>query len=329
MVECEISFDLELDDTQRVRVEMHSFVNVMNVLMAELHMLRMVMRDPLALSHSLQLCDNILMAFNSMPTAAGALEEMERARPIILSDIRVGLADTRIMPDDEPFVEVSIENVQAMLGIIELRVREMLARRAMPSPWRIFTPLELRADLRQVFNTMQRRSRGRYGIVFSADLHTGSDYLIELKLSPPPGEENFFLPAAIPDTLRDLVANSRKYSLPGTRITAELMDDGECATLRVSDEGRGIPGPEIERVVRFGVRGTNVREDETRGGGFGLTKAYYLCRQFGGRMWIASEPGRGTVVTLRLPSRKPALSAAAVPEGNASEAAPPDYETLS
>lgn len=304
MVKREIVFDLVLDSTQRARVEMHSFLNVMNVLMAELQMLRMVMRDPLALSHSLDLCDSILMTFGQMSATPHTLEEMERVRPIILSDIRVGLASTHIMPDDEPFIEKSIENIQAMMGIIELRVREMLARRAMSTPWHTFTPLELRADLRQVFNTMQRRSRGRYGIVFNADLHTANDYLIDLRLTTPPGEDIFYLPAALPDSLRDLVANSRKYSQPGSRITAELNDDGSCITLRVVDEGRGIPEQDFDRVVRYGVRGSNVRDDETRGGGFGLTKAYYLCKQFEGRMWIASKPGKGTEITLMLPSRK-------------------------
>ena len=313
MVEYEISFPLELDDTQRARVEMHTFVNVMNVLMAELQMLRIMMRDPLALSHSLQLCDDIILAFNSVPTASSALEEMERVRPIILSDIRVGLADTRIMPDDEPFVETAIESIHSILGIIELRVREMMARHALTTSWHTFTPLALQADLRQVFTTMQQRARGRYGIVFSAALHTASDYYIDLQLRPASSKETLYLPAALPDTLRDLVANSRKYSLPGTRITAELADGGSEIILRVTDQGRGIPEEEIERVVRYGVRGSNVREDETRGGGFGLTKAYYLCKQFGGRMWIASRPGRGTVVTLRIPSRKGHVAEALAP----------------
>lgn len=303
MIEREICLDLELDDAQRARVEMHTFVNVMNVLMAELQMLRMVMRDPLALSHSLQLCDQIMLAFNSMPTTNGVLEEMERVRPVIMSDIRVGLADTRIMPEDEPYVDASLENVRALIGVIELRVREMFARRALRTPWRPIAPHEIIADLRQVFTTMQRRARGRYGIVFDAALHTSTDYLIDIRVTPTEGRDILMVPAALPDTLRDLMANSRKYSLPGTRIVAELAEDRQQITLSVRDQGRGIPEHELERVVRYGVRGSNVREDETRGGGFGLTKAYYLCKQFGGRMWIASAPGRGTAITLRLPCR--------------------------
>ena len=37
------------------------------------------------------------------------------------------------------------------------------------------------------------------------------------------------------------------------------------------------------------------------GGGFGLTKAFLVTQQFGGRMWIKSELGIGTRITLVLP----------------------------
>jgi signal transduction histidine kinase len=37
------------------------------------------------------------------------------------------------------------------------------------------------------------------------------------------------------------------------------------------------------------------------GGGFGLTKAFLVTKQFGGRMWIKSELGVGTRITLKLP----------------------------
>jgi len=39
----------------------------------------------------------------------------------------------------------------------------------------------------------------------------------------------------------------------------------------------------------------------TMGAGFGLTKAYYVTKQFGGRMWIASRLGVGTRITLIIP----------------------------
>jgi signal transduction histidine kinase len=60
---------------------------------------------------------------------------------------------------------------------------------------------------------------------------------------------------------------------------------------------------EVERVVEYGRRASNVGNTKTMGGGFGLTKAYLVARQFGGRMWIETELGRGTRVEIALPSR--------------------------
>ena len=46
-------------------------------------------------------------------------------------------------------------------------------------------------------------------------------------------------------------------------------------------------------------------DTSTMGGGFGLTKAYFVCKQYQGRMWIASEPGKGTFIEIKIPGRTP------------------------
>jgi hypothetical protein len=44
----------------------------------------------------------------------------------------------------------------------------------------------------------------------------------------------------------------------------------------------GIAENEIEHIIEFGVRGSNVTSRRTMGGGYGLTKAYFFTKQFGG-----------------------------------------------
>jgi signal transduction histidine kinase len=72
--------------------------------------------------------------------------------------------------------------------------------------------------------------------------------------------------------------------------------------LVVEDTGKGIPADEIEQVVNYGTRARNVQDQETKGGGFGLTKAWFVTKQFDGRLWIESEEKIGTTITLQLPS---------------------------
>jgi len=111
------------------------------------------------------------------------------------------------------------------------------------------------------------------------------------------------MPAVFQDVMRDLLANARKYTQPGGTITAGLHDSGTHLRFVVADTGRGIPPGEIQSVVEFGRRGSNTQDRPTRGAGIGLTKAYYVTRKFGGRMFVQSTgvPGEGTRIEIRLP----------------------------
>ena len=112
---------------------------------------------------------------------------------------------------------------------------------------------------------------------------------------------SIYLPSLLNDSFRDLTANARKYTLPGGHIVSKLIEHENKLILTVADNGRGIPESEIPRVVEYGYRASNTSEGETKGGGFGLTKAYYACKRFSGKMWIESEVGVGTTVTMELP----------------------------
>jgi signal transduction histidine kinase len=113
------------------------------------------------------------------------------------------------------------------------------------------------------------------------------------------------MPPVFQDVMRDLIANARKYTEPGGEITAGLVDNGKELRFVVEDSGRGIPPDEVQQVVEFGKRGSNVDDKATMGGGFGLTKAYLVTRRFGGRMWISSRPGPGTRITISIPRPAP------------------------
>jgi signal transduction histidine kinase len=69
----------------------------------------------------------------------------------------------------------------------------------------------------------------------------------------------------------------------------------------VEDDGRGIPADEVARVVEFGYRASNVLDKATKGGGFGLTKAYHTVTRLGGTLDITSTVGQGTRVALEIP----------------------------
>ena len=80
------------------------------------------------------------------------------------------------------------------------------------------------------------------------------------------------------------------------------MQKPDILRVVVRDSGMGIPADELDKVVQFGYRASNVKDKvRTMGGGFGLTKAYKVVKGLGGRMWIESELNKGTSVKFELP----------------------------
>jgi len=99
--------------------------------------------------------------------------------------------------------------------------------------------------------------------------------------------------------LRNLLDNADKYTPAGTEIilTAEASDG--CVTLRVRDNGPGLPADKLERIFDKCYRGPEARG--VKGYGLGL----YICRQLvaahGGRIWAENHPGGGAVFSFTLP----------------------------
>lgn len=99
-----------------------------------------------------------------------------------------------------------------------------------------------------------------------------------------------------------LVDNAIKYTPEGGRVTVTARRAGRFVVLTVSDTGVGIPKDEIPKVFdRFYRADTARTRDGSHSHGLGLSIAKRIAELHGGTIAIASEPGRGTTVTVRLP----------------------------
>jgi signal transduction histidine kinase len=102
----------------------------------------------------------------------------------------------------------------------------------------------------------------------------------------------------------NLVENAAKYGAPP--ITLSAASDGERVTVTVSDEGRGIPAGDRERVFAPFYRRDSAPGDSRRGVGLGLTFARRVAEVHGGRIAIeavAEDDGvpRGCRVVISIP----------------------------
>lgn len=158
-----------------------------------------------------------------------------------------------------------------------------------------------------MFAAIEKNSKGRYRIIYNLARQQASDYYIDFEIESA-NRRTIALPQFFHDVMRDLIANARKYTAPGGTINVGVYETDAELRFVVQDTGRGIPPAEIQTVVHYGKRGSNVQQVRTMGGGYGLTKAFLITQRNGGRFWIKSELGAGTRITLLIP-RLPAPGA--------------------
>ncbi len=107
--------------------------------------------------------------------------------------------------------------------------------------------------------------------------------------------------ARIRQVLDNLVSNAIKYSPRGGSIRIGAWPDAPGVTVYVADQGIGIPAAEQGRLFDSFYRVDSGLRRQTKGTGLGL----YLCKAIveahDGRIWVRSEPGRGSTFFFTLP----------------------------
>ncbi len=105
-------------------------------------------------------------------------------------------------------------------------------------------------------------------------------------------------------TLNNLISNAIKFSYPGGEIhlTARNLGENE-AIIEVSDQGRGIPADNLEKIFdRF--HQVDASDSRALGGtGLGLAICRSIVTQHGGRIWATSNPGKGATFHFTLPTK--------------------------
>jgi signal transduction histidine kinase len=109
--------------------------------------------------------------------------------------------------------------------------------------------------------------------------------------------------------LLNLADNAVKYNQPQGRINLDLRRAGEVAEFTIVNTGAGIPPEFLSRVFDRFFRVDAAHGTAVEGCGLGLSIAQWIASAHGGTIEITSEPGKATVVTLRLPMEKVGIKA--------------------
>lgn len=101
--------------------------------------------------------------------------------------------------------------------------------------------------------------------------------------------------------LVNLLSNAIKYSPHGSTIRVAGHTEGTQVVLLVSDEGIGISQEEQEQIFERFYRVASETTQRVAGVGLGLAVCRGIVEAHGGRIWVESQPGRGSTFHVSLP----------------------------
>ncbi|SNX56188.1 two-component system sensor histidine kinase BaeS [Streptomyces sp. TLI_55] len=108
-------------------------------------------------------------------------------------------------------------------------------------------------------------------------------------------------PVRMRQALGNLVSNALRHTPADGTVTLSARADGDDVVLDVTDTGSGIAPEDLPHVFDRFWRAEKSRSRRTGGSGLGLPIVRHLMAAHGGTAEATSEPGTGSVFTLRVP----------------------------
>lgn len=152
-----------------------------------------------------------------------------------------------------------------------------------------WVPLDLRRELDTLIDTVA---------VLAADKGLALDRRIDATVPPLLMTDQRAWRAIV----SNLLTNAIKFTEQG-RITVRLTIQADQLCLSVTDSGRGIPPHRLTGIFQPFEQIDGGLNRRFGGSGLGLSIVQGYCDRLGGRVEVDSEPGRGSVFTVRLPLR--------------------------
>src|SRR5262249_40679623 len=125
-----------------------------------------------------------------------------------------------------------------------------------------------------------------------------ADLVLEVSDTPVPMSEEY-----LAKILEELVQNAFKFSQANSPVRVGLADSPDAVVLTVTDRGRGLSTEHINKIGAYMQFDRKMHEQQ--GLGLGLTICKRLTEMHGGTLVIQSEPGVGSIVTVKLPKVTP------------------------
>jgi len=193
-------------------------------------------------------------------------------------------------PDQREFLELSTDGGQTLLGMINdlLDISKMESGTLQLDRTRVDPQAVVEVAVRQVWNLAQEKE-------------------VDLRIDCRPGETPL---CADEEKLRrvlvNLLGNAIKFTPRRGCVTVSVRtESAEALQFSVADSGEGIPPEAFERIFEKFGQVENRKEGRKMSTGLGLTFCKMAVEAHGGRIWVESELGHGSVFSFTLPGTAP------------------------
>jgi len=106
---------------------------------------------------------------------------------------------------------------------------------------------------------------------------------------------------ALSQAITNLLDNAIKYSGDSRKVAVRAAAEEPFVIIAVQDFGVGIKKEDIDRVFERFFRGGDELTRTVKGSGLGLTLVKEIVEAHRGKVLVESEPGKGSVFSIRLP----------------------------
>lgn len=212
---------------------------------------------------------------------ADAAHELRTPLAVMLIHLQTGLTSEGLTDEPREAFEASQRAAQRMRRLTE----SLLALARLDSDTAIHALCDLAPLVRGAVELLR-------------PLALQQEITLEMELRPASGSGNA---EQLGQIVTNLVSNAISYNRAGGTVHVKTASEPGTAILTVSDTGQGISPDDLPHIFERFYRADSVRSGSAGRSGLGLAITRAIVEAHGGTLTVTSEPGQGSVFTVRLP----------------------------
>ena len=103
--------------------------------------------------------------------------------------------------------------------------------------------------------------------------------------------------------IRNLISNAIKFTAKNGKVQLDAQIQDNRVVISVSDTGIGMKKETIENLFKIETSFTTRGTENEKGTGLGLLLCLEFIGKHGGKIWVESEPGKGSTFSFNLPEK--------------------------